>query len=68
MSGKHSNDYDEYKIKKTYNMEDAEYAKRKNINKKKKNKKNKNKALKISGIILLIIVLLIIGIVVKCNK
>ncbi len=60
MPGKHSNDYDEYKIKKTYDMEDAEYAKKKNINKKKK--KKKNKALKIFGIILLIIILLIIGI------
>lgn len=53
MAGKHSDDIEEYKVRKT---QDEEYG-----STRKKKKKKKNKALKIFGIILLILVLLLIG-------
>lgn len=58
MAGKHSKDYDEYRIRTPY---DTGRTSNKNKTKTKK-KKGKNKGLKTFGIVLLIIFLLILGI------
>ncbi len=66
MAGKHSNDYDEYKMRTTKNSEYGNSFIDTNTETKKvaSSKKKKNKVLKVLGIILLIILLLIIGVVV----
>lgn len=68
MTGKHSNDYDEYKVRAPKTNEYGNSSRTtstgtKKTTSSKKKRRKKNKALRVIGIILLIILLLIIGVV-----
>lgn len=73
MSGKHSNDYDEYRIRRPYEgmevtsrtrtSKKASNTNKRNSKNNKSSNKKKNKGLKIFGIVLLVIFLLVVGVV-----